>query len=199
MKDLLLDTQGVSLIVASLMLIIVVAVSVAAVSFILRDLGFQTNDLLAKGSVADTASIRVEIVGTENTSNLTDNLVREYNKLHNGIVAKSYTGTINYTSDGVLSSIDEKVVDIGILDKDQNASTPNLDNYNINYYEIGARNDTIDPAIGINITRIYIASNLAPSALIQNFVDWVRSPDGQKIVNNSGYISHLQELNGVLV
>jgi ABC-type phosphate transport system substrate-binding protein len=91
------------------------------------------------------------------------------------------------------------MADVGIIDKDQNASSPNLDNYDIYYYEVGAKNMTnvTDSSGIINITRIYVTTNLGSPTLVNTFVDWIRSPRGQQIVNNSGYISHLQEMNGV--
>ncbi len=191
-KKFLKNENAVSPVVATLMLIMVAASGVVIASSLMRDIGGQTNDAVGKGSVVGMTAIDLKIYSTDNTTSLVNNLTAEYNKEQNGILVKSYTNQLNLTGIGVISSIKTKLVDVGIMD---NISSSDLGS--VTYYPIGtwAANTTINNIKPATDIPIYIISSYPASVVTKNFIDWVRSPVGQLIVNQSGYTSYMQRPN----
>jgi hypothetical protein len=185
MKNLLKNDEGVSVVVAVLMLIMVVAGSVAGISYMMGNLGSQVDSKTKADHFSDLTSTHLNILGDENTSQVTKSMVDGFNKKQSDIGAVSYTTDFYFPASKVINLTYSGTVDIGIVDEYDTNLTNNMTEsmYSLTKIPIGYKQD----ANGTNSTPLYAVIRKPSTSPVDRFILWLQLPEGQKIINNSGY------------
>ncbi len=112
------DTNAVSTVVASLMLIMVVAGSVAFLSKIMQDMNSQTDNVAGKGTSTDRTSIKINIISSDLAMPAMEPLVKAYNDKNIGVFLQlQESETLDVTSNVSIGEIGTGIADIGVSDR----------------------------------------------------------------------------------
>lgn len=112
------DTKAVSPVVASLMLIMVVAGSVTFLSTIMQDMNSQTDKVAGKSTSADRTSIKINIISSDLARPAVEPLVKAYNDKRLGVFLQLQESEIlNVTSNVSIGEVGTGIADIGVSDR----------------------------------------------------------------------------------
>ncbi len=113
------DTKAVSPVVASLMLIMVVAGGAAFLSTIMQDVSSQTDDAVGKSNSADITSIKINIISSDLAMPAADSLVKAYNDKSAGVTLQlQKSETLAGTSNVSIGAVGTGITDIGVSDRE---------------------------------------------------------------------------------
>jgi len=113
------DTKAVSMVVSALLLIIVVAGSVAFLAGTMQGVTSQTDKAISNGKSADLGALKVDIISSDLALPAVSPLVKAYNDKNLGVKLQlqqsdSLGGTSNFAMGSVISGI----ADIGVSDRE---------------------------------------------------------------------------------
>ncbi len=112
------DTKAVSTVVASLMLIMVVAGSAAFLSKMMQDMNSQTDKVAGKSTGADRTSMKINIISSDLARPAVEPLVKAYNDKSLGVFLQlQESETLNVTSNISIGEVGTGIVDIGVSDR----------------------------------------------------------------------------------
>jgi len=125
------DTNAVSTVVASLLLIMVVAGSAAFLSAIMQDVGSQADDAVGKSSSMNITAIKIEVVSSDLAQPAVESLGSTYNDKRSGVMLQLQQGEmLGGTSNIVIGATGTGTVDMGATDRlpspDEMGKYPNL-------------------------------------------------------------------------
>ena len=135
---LIKDTNAVSPVVASLMLIMVVAGSVAFLSGMMQSMNSQTDKVTGKSNSADRTSMKINIISSDLAEAAVEPLVNAYNDKSLGVFLQlQKSATINATSNISIGEVGTGIADIGVSDRlpsqDEMGEYPDLVAQNLGY------------------------------------------------------------------
>ncbi len=136
------DTNAVSPVVASLMLIMVVAGSVTFLAGMMQNMNSQADQVAGKSTSADRTSMKINIISSDLAMPAVEPLVKAYNDKHTGVMLQLQ------------------------------------------------KSETLD----MTSNALYFVTRGNPS-LVDSFIEWARSSEGQDIIEKNGYISYTREFN----
>lgn len=137
LRSFIENNEAVSPVVATLLLIMVVAGGVAFISALSQDVSSQTSSVVGKSNSIEITSIKINIMGSELVKPAVDALAKAYNDKQLGVVIQSQgSGNLGITSGSGISSTGAGIIDIGTADR---KPTPaELEKYpNLNLYKLG--------------------------------------------------------------
>ncbi len=112
------DTSAVSPVVATLMLIMVVAGSVTFLSSMMNNMNSQTDKVTGKSNSADRTSLQVNIISSNLALPAVEPLVQAYNDKSLGVFLQlQKSATLNVTSNISIGEVCTGVADIGVSDR----------------------------------------------------------------------------------
>lgn len=112
------DTKAVSTVVASLMLIMVVAGSAAFLSKMMQDMNSQTDKVAGKSTSADRTSMKINIISSDLALPAVGPLVEAYNNKSLGVFLQlQESETLDVTSNVSISEVGTGIADIGVSDR----------------------------------------------------------------------------------
>jgi ABC-type phosphate transport system substrate-binding protein len=112
------DANAVSTVVASLMLIMVVAGSAAFLSKMMQDMNSQTDKVAGKSTSADRTSMKINIISSDLAKPAVEPLVEAYNNKSLGVFLKlQESETMDVTSNISISEVGTGIADIGVSDR----------------------------------------------------------------------------------
>ncbi len=112
------DTNAVSPVVSSLLLIMVVAGGAAFLSAMMRDVGSQADDAVGKTSSVDITAIKIDLVTSDLAQPAVEPLVNAYNDKRSGVMLQLQQGEmLGGTSSIVIGAIGIGTADIGATDR----------------------------------------------------------------------------------
>src|SRR5574341_2169037 len=107
------DTEAVSLVVSSLLLIMVVAGGAVFLSAAMRDVGSQTDDSVGKSSSMNITAIKIDIVTSDLAKPAIESLVNTYNDKHSGVMLQLQRGEmLGGSSSIVIGAVATGTVDV---------------------------------------------------------------------------------------
>ncbi len=112
------DTNAVSPVVSSLLLIMVVAGGAAFLSAMMRDVGSQADDAVGKTSSMNITAMKIDIVTADLAQPAVESLRNTYNDKRSGVMLQQQQGEmLGGTSNIVIGAIDAGTADIGATDR----------------------------------------------------------------------------------
>lgn len=125
------DTNAVSPIVSSLLLIMVVAGGAAFLSAMMRDVGSQADDAVGKSSSMNITALKIDVVSSDLAQPAIESLVNTYNDKRSGVMLQIQQGEmLGGTSNIVIGATATGTVDVGATDRlpspDEMGKYPNL-------------------------------------------------------------------------
>ncbi len=112
------DTTAVSPVVATLMLIMVVAGSVTFLSGMMQNMNSQTDKVAGKSNSADRTSININIISSDLAEPAIEPLVNAYNDKSLGVFLQlQKSETLNVTSNVSIGEVSTGIADIGVSDR----------------------------------------------------------------------------------
>jgi ABC-type phosphate transport system substrate-binding protein len=112
------DTNAVSTVVASLMLIMVVAGSAAFLSKMMQDMNSQTDKVAGKSTSADRTSMKINIISSDLARPAVEPLVEAYNNKSLGVFLRlQESETMDVTSNVSIGEVGTGIADIGVSDR----------------------------------------------------------------------------------
>lgn len=112
------DTNAVSPVVACLMLIMVVAASVAFLSGMMQNMNSQTDKVAGKSNSADRTSIKINIISSDLAYPAIFPLVKAYNDKSLGVMLQLQTSAaLNMTSNVSIGEVGTGIADTGVSDR----------------------------------------------------------------------------------
>lgn len=125
------DTSAVSPVVASLMLIMVVAGSAAFLSSMMQNMNQQTDSVAGKSTSVERTSLKINIIGSDLTNPAVKPLIKAYNDKHLGVMLQLQESEIlGGTSNVPIGEVGTGVADIGVPDRqlfpDERGKYPDL-------------------------------------------------------------------------
>ncbi len=125
------DTNAVSTVVASLMLIMVVAGSAAFLSKMMQDMNYQTSTVAGKSTTAERTSMKINIISGDLAEPAVEPLVKAYNDKQLGVFLQLQKfDAINVNSNMSIGEVGTGTADIGVSDRlpsqDDMAKYPDL-------------------------------------------------------------------------
>jgi ABC-type phosphate transport system substrate-binding protein len=112
------DTNAVSPVVASLMLIMVVAGSVTFLSGMMQNMNSQTDKVAGKSNSADRTSIKINIISSDLAYPAILPLVNAYNDKSLGVMLQlQASAALNMTSNVSIGEVGTGIADIGVTDR----------------------------------------------------------------------------------
>ncbi len=112
------DTNAVSPVVASLMLIMVVAGSVTFLSGMMQNMNSQADQVAGKSTGADRTSMKINIISSDLARPAVEPLVKAYNDKRLGVVLQLQEGmTAGVTSNVSIGEVGTGIADIGVSDR----------------------------------------------------------------------------------
>ncbi|VVB90901.1 Uncharacterised protein [uncultured archaeon] len=112
------DTNAVSTVVASLMLIMVVAGSAAFLSKMMQDMNSQTDKVAGKSTSADRTSMKINIISSDLAMPAVEPLVEAYNNKSLGVFLRlQESETMDVTSNVSIGEVGTGIADIGVSDR----------------------------------------------------------------------------------
>ncbi len=131
---ILRDTNAVSPVVATLMLIMVAAGSVTFLSGMMNNMNSQTDNVAGKSNSADRTSMKINIISSDLAEPAMEPLVQAYNDKSLGVFLqlqkKSATLNITFMSNISIGEVGTGTADIGVSDRlplpDETGKYPNL-------------------------------------------------------------------------
>ncbi len=112
------DTNAVSTVVASLMLIMVVAGSAAFLSKMMQDMNSQTDKVAGKSTSADRTSMKINIISSDLARPAVEPLVEAYNNKSLGVFLQlQESETLDVTSNVSIGEVGTGIADIGVSDR----------------------------------------------------------------------------------
>ncbi len=115
---ILKDTNAVSPVVASLMLIMVVAGSVAFLSGMMNNMKSQTDKVAGNSNSADRTSMKINIISSNIALPAVEPLVQAYNGKSLGVFLQlEKSATLNVTSNISIGEVGAGIADIGVSDR----------------------------------------------------------------------------------
>jgi ABC-type phosphate transport system substrate-binding protein len=130
-KDIIRDRNAVSTVVASLMLIMVVAGSAAFLSAMMRNMGTQTDSMANKSTSVERTAMKINIISSDLAEPAVAPLVDAYNNKQTGVFLQLQTSaTISVSSTVAIGGVGTGTADIGVSDRlpspDEMEKYPNL-------------------------------------------------------------------------
>jgi ABC-type phosphate transport system substrate-binding protein len=125
------DTKAVSMVVAALLLIIVVAGSVAFLAGTMQGVTSQTDKAVSNGNSADLGAIKINIISSDLALPAVSPLVKAYNDKTLGVKLQlQQSDSLGGTSNFSIGSVSSGLADIGVSDRepspDEMAKYPDL-------------------------------------------------------------------------
>jgi ABC-type phosphate transport system substrate-binding protein len=112
------DTNAVSTVVASLMLIMVVAGSAAFLSAMMKDMNSQTDKVAGKSTSADRTSMKINIISSDLARPAVEPLVKAYNNKSLGVFLQlQESETLDVTSNVSIGEVGTGIAEIGVSDR----------------------------------------------------------------------------------
>ncbi|VVB87008.1 Uncharacterised protein [uncultured archaeon] len=112
------DTNAVSPVVASLMLIMVVAGSVTFLSGMMQNMDSQTDRVAGASTSADRTSIKINIISSDLAEPAVEPLVQAYNDKRLGVFLQlQVSGTMAVNSNVSIGEVGTGIADIGVSDR----------------------------------------------------------------------------------
>ncbi len=112
------DTNAVSPVVASLMLIMVVAGSVAFLAGMMQNMNSQADQVAGKSTGADRTSMKINIISSDLAMPAVEPLVKAYNDKRMGVMLQlQKSETLNMTSNVSIGEVGTGIADIGVTDR----------------------------------------------------------------------------------
>ncbi len=112
------DTNAVSPVVASLMLIMVVAGSVTFLSGMMQNMNSQADQVAGKSTSADRTSMKINIISSDLARPAVEPLVKAYNdKLLGVMLQLQASETLDMTSNVSIGEVGTGIADIGVSDR----------------------------------------------------------------------------------
>lgn len=112
------DTNAVSPVVASLMLIMVVAGSVTFLSGMMQNMNSQADQVAGKSTDADRTSMKINIISSDLARHAVEPLVKAYNDKRLGVFLQLQEGmTVDVTSNISIGGVGTGIADIGVSDR----------------------------------------------------------------------------------
>lgn len=190
LRSFIENNEAVSPVVATLLLIMVVAGGVAFISALSQDVSSQTSSVVGKSNSIEITSIKINILGSELVKPAIDALAKAYNDKQLGVVIQSQgSGNLGITSGSGIASTGAGTIDIGTSDR---KPTPaELEKYpNLNLYKLGTSGivmivnngtdpDPVELVKRWNLQKLYSGSYTTPRL---NFY------------NNTGYTSYINDI-----
>lgn len=175
------DTNAVSPVVASLMLIMVVAASVAFLSGMMNNMNSQADKVAGKGSSAGRTSMNINIISSDLALPAVEPLVKAYDDKSLGVFLQlQKSATLNVTSNISIGEVGTGIADIGISDRPPSQE------------ELGEYPDLVAQKFGTSGV-VVIVNEGAPCAPVCNFSKNAL----QKFYNNSDSSLTAYQMSGV--
>lgn len=112
------DTDAVSTVVSSLLLIMVVAGGAAFLSAMMRDVGSQADDAVGKTSSMNITALKIDVVSSDLAQPAVESLGNAYNDKRSGMTLQLQQGEmLGGTSNIVIGATGAGTVDIGATDR----------------------------------------------------------------------------------
>ncbi len=112
------DTNAVSPVVASLMLIMVVAGSVTFLAGMMQNMNSQADQVAGKSTGADRTSMKINIISSDLAKPAVEPLVKAYNDKRPGVVLQlQESETLDMTSNVSIGEVGTGMADIGVSDR----------------------------------------------------------------------------------
>jgi ABC-type phosphate transport system substrate-binding protein len=112
------DTNAVSPVVASLMLIMVVAGSVTFLAGMMQNMNSQADQVTGKSAGADRTSMKINIISSDLARPAVEPLVKAYNDKHMGVMLQLQASvTLDMTSNVSIGEVGTGIADIGVTDR----------------------------------------------------------------------------------
>ncbi|MFZ3384189.1 MAG: hypothetical protein WA144_09710, partial [Candidatus Methanoperedens sp.] len=112
------DTKAVSMVVSALLLIIVVAGSVAFLAGTMQGVTSQTDQVVSNGNSADIGAIKINIISSDLALPAVSSLVKTYNDKNLGVKLQlQQSDSLGGTSNVSIGSVSSGLADIGVSDR----------------------------------------------------------------------------------
>ncbi len=112
------DTNAVSPVVASLMLIMVVAGSVAFLAGMMQNMNSQADQVAGKSTSADRTSMKINIISSDLARPAVEPLVKAYNDKRPGVILQlQASALLDMTSNVSIGEVGTGIADIGVADR----------------------------------------------------------------------------------
>lgn len=112
------DTNAVSPVVASLMLIMVVAGSAAFLSAMMQNMNSQTDSMAGKSTSVERTSMKISILSSDLARPAVVSLIKTYNDKHTGVMLElQESETLGGTSNVSIGEVGTGMADIGVIDR----------------------------------------------------------------------------------
>ncbi len=112
------DTNAVSTVVASLMLIMVVAGSAAFLSGMMQNMNSQADQVAGKSTGSDRTSLKINIISSDLARPAVEPLVKAYNDKRLGVMLQLQASeTLDMTSNVSIGEVGTGIADIGVTDR----------------------------------------------------------------------------------
>ncbi|NJD53412.1 MAG: hypothetical protein FIB07_11150 [Candidatus Methanoperedens sp.] len=113
------NTKAVSMVVSALLLIIVVAGSVAFLAGTMQGVTSQTDKVVSNGNSADTGAIKINVISSDLAIPAVSQLVKAYNDKNPGVKLQlQQSDSLGGTSNVSIGSVSSGLADIGISDRE---------------------------------------------------------------------------------
>ena len=113
------DTKAVSMVVSALLLIIVVAGSVAFLAGTMQGVTSQTDKVVSNGNSADIGAIKINIISSDLALLAVSPLVKAYNDKNLGVKLQlQQSDSLGGTSNVSIGSVSSGLADIGVSDRE---------------------------------------------------------------------------------
>jgi ABC-type phosphate transport system substrate-binding protein len=113
------DTKAVSMVVSALLLIIVVAGSVAFLAGTMQGITSQTDKVVSNGNSADLGALKINIISSDLALPAVSPLVKAYNDKNLGVKLQlQQSDSLGGTSNFSIGSVSSGLADIGVSDRE---------------------------------------------------------------------------------